>query len=158
MVHLTDMAFRYDLELVPILNSGGMVLADRYHYTPITRDTVRGIPLNFIENAYSFLKTPNITILLDVPVEVSIKRRSFNKNRIWRFGFYKEEFDGVDEPFDENGYAEYLNKLREEYLRLAAKDNNTFIIDGTLPIEEVLNQSINIINQYMEKTSNRPKI
>ena len=42
LIHCTDFADRYDRTILPLLQSGAIVLADRYIYTAFARDAVRG--------------------------------------------------------------------------------------------------------------------
>ena len=42
LLHATDFADRYERNILPLLQSGYVVLADRYIYTAFARDIVRG--------------------------------------------------------------------------------------------------------------------
>jgi dTMP kinase len=42
LIHCTDFADRYERQVLPLLNAGYIVLADRYIFTAFARDAVRG--------------------------------------------------------------------------------------------------------------------
>src|SRR2546428_9288336 len=74
LVHCTDFADRYERQVLPLLRAGYIVLADRYLYTALARDSVRGVDRKWVEQLYSFAKPPDITFYFQVPLEVSLKR------------------------------------------------------------------------------------
>src|SRR5207244_5650249 len=42
LIHCTDFADRYERQILPLLNAGYIVLADRYIFTAFARDALRG--------------------------------------------------------------------------------------------------------------------
>src|SRR5438093_7888426 len=74
LIHSTDFADRYDRQILPLLQAGYIVLADRYLYTALARDSVRGVDRKWDEQLDSFAVPPDITFYFQVPLEISLKR------------------------------------------------------------------------------------
>jgi len=74
LIHATDFADRYERQILPLLRAGYLVLCDRYIFTALARDAVRGVDRDWIEQLYSFAVHPDITFYFRVPLEVSLTR------------------------------------------------------------------------------------
>ncbi len=74
LIHATDFADRYERQILPLLRAGYIVLADRYIFTALARDAVRGVDRQWIESLYNFAVHPDITFYFRVPLEVSLNR------------------------------------------------------------------------------------
>ena len=72
--HATDFADRYERQILPLLRAGYLVLADRYIFTALARDAVRGVDRDWVEQLYSFAVHPDITFYFRVPLETSLGR------------------------------------------------------------------------------------
>src|ERR671919_2566785 len=60
LLHATDFADRYERNIYPLLRAGYIVLADRYIYTALARDIVRGCSKRWVENIYKYAVRPDI--------------------------------------------------------------------------------------------------
>ncbi len=74
LIHCTDFADRYDRQILPLLRAGYIVLCDRYIFTALARDAVRGVDREWVERLYSFAVHPDITLFFRVPLETSLQR------------------------------------------------------------------------------------
>jgi len=74
LIHCTDFADRYDRQILPLLRAGYIVLCDRYIYTALARDAVRGVDRDWVERLYSFAVHPDITLFFRAPLETSLQR------------------------------------------------------------------------------------
>ena len=74
LIHATDFADRYERQILPLLRAGYLVLADRYIFTALARDAVRGVDRDWVERLYSFAVQPDITFYFRAPLEVSLNR------------------------------------------------------------------------------------
>lgn len=74
LIHATDFADRYERQILPLLRAGYIVLADRYIFTALARDAVRGVDRDWVEQVYDFAVHPDITFYFRVPLEVSLNR------------------------------------------------------------------------------------
>ncbi len=74
ILHATDVAERQEIEIIPALRAGYVVLADRYVYTAFARDVVRGVDRDWIFNLYGFAIRPDLAIYLRIDAETSMGR------------------------------------------------------------------------------------
>lgn len=74
LIHATDFADRYERQILPLLRAGYLVLADRYIFTALARDAVRGVDRDWVEQLYSFAVHPDITFYFRAPLEVALHR------------------------------------------------------------------------------------
>lgn len=76
---------------------------------------------------------PNITIILDIPVDVAIER-------IQKRGRPVEIFEK----------KEFLSKVRDKYLEIYNNNENIYLVDGTKTEEEVFESIKGIIDAYID--------
>src|SRR5512140_3993284 len=74
LIHCTDFADRYERNILPMLKAGFIVLADRYKFTALARDTVRGCSQEWVEQLYSFAFQPDITFYFSLPLRTALDR------------------------------------------------------------------------------------
>jgi dTMP kinase len=74
LIHATDFADRYERQILPLLRAGYIVLADRYIFTALARDAVRGLDRDWLTKLYSFAVHPDITFYFRVQLETSLNR------------------------------------------------------------------------------------
>ena len=72
LLHATDFADRYERNVYPLLRGGYIVLADRYVYTALARDIVRGCDRKWLENICNYGIQPNIVFYFRIPVEIAV--------------------------------------------------------------------------------------
>ena len=63
----------YDL-ILPALSDGKIVLADRYFYTSLARDSVRGSERDWLENLFLSMIRPDLVLYFRINVETAINR------------------------------------------------------------------------------------
>ena len=132
LLYAADFADRLENIIIPALKSGFIVLLDRYYYTALARDVVRGQNIEWVKNLYDYAPAPDLIFYLDMPVDVLLKRIIGTTG----LDFYES---GRDVGFSTDFYKSfeiYQNKCLEQYNRM--KDIYKFIsIDGTKPIDEI---------------------
>lgn len=127
-----DRAHHLQKEIIPALKKGYIVISDRYILSTYCFGTIDGVSLDWLRALNSQFIKPDVTIILDVPPEVSIER-------------IKKSRSGV-ELFEEIGK---LRKIRENYRKLKDEFPNTFILDGTKTIEEVHKKIKEIVEKFI---------
>jgi dTMP kinase len=88
LFYATDFADQLENKIIPALRSGFVVLADRYIYTLMARDIVRGANPAWIREVYSIALVPDAVFYLSVRPRV-LAERIFQKNAIldyWESG------------------------------------------------------------------------
>ncbi len=121
LLHSTDFADRYEKNIYPLLRAGYIVLADRYIYTALARDTVRGCDKSWVRNMYSYARKPDLTFYFRVPIETAVNRIISGRPKL------KHYEAGMD-----------LGLSKDEYESMV-DDENFIVIDGTLDIEKQQN-------------------
>src|SRR5256884_5891185 len=74
LIHAADFANRVHAQILPALEAGAIVLADRYVYTAFVRDAVRGISDKWLRGVYSFAVPPTLAFYFVVPLDAAIRR------------------------------------------------------------------------------------
>lgn len=74
LLYATDFADRLENEIIPALEAGFVVLADRYIYTAFARDWMRGGDPQWIENAFGFAVVPDLICYLRIDLKNLIPR------------------------------------------------------------------------------------
>lgn len=135
LLHSTDFADRYEKNIYPLLRAGYIVLADRYIYTALARDTVRGCDRTWIKNMYSYARKPDLTFYFRVPIEVAVNRIISGRPKLKHYeagmdlGLSKDEYES---------YRIFQGRIVEEYESMVG-DENFVVIDGTQGIEKQQN-------------------
>jgi dTMP kinase len=132
MIHAADFADRCERQIVPLLQAGYLVLADRYLYTGIARDRGRGMPVDWVRNLYSFAPIPDVTFYFRAPLEVSLQRILSGRAEL------KYHEAGMDMGFSLDpveSFRVFQGRIQEQYDRMVETDN--FVqMDATLPVDE----------------------
>lgn len=79
LFYATDFADQLENSILPALKAGFIVLADRYIYTLMARDMVRGMDAEWLRNLYGIALVPDAVFYLNVSPE-ELVQRSFAKN------------------------------------------------------------------------------
>lgn len=74
LLYATDFADRLENEIIPALEAGFVVLADRYIYTAFARDWMRGKDRQWIEDVFGFAVVPDLICYLRIDLENLIPR------------------------------------------------------------------------------------
>lgn len=124
MVHATEFLHRYLEVIQPSLEQGYIVLADRYIYTALTRDYLRGVNRSDIENIYSFAQKPEVIIYFTGTPDVALNRvlqcRSF-------LSFYGSGMDLRYSLDMKESWLIYQSHLQQEYEKVLDKSNTIYI-------------------------------
>jgi dTMP kinase len=79
LFYATDFADQLENIILPALSAGFIVLADRYIYTLMARDMVRGMDETWLTNLYGIALEPDAVFYLNVSPE-ELVQRGFAKN------------------------------------------------------------------------------
>jgi len=133
LFYAADFADQLENKIIPALRAGYIVLSDRYIYTLMARDAVRGISKSWSHNLYGFALKPDLLFYLDVePKELA--HRVFKKNS--SLDYYES---GVDLGLSENmleSYIIYQRLISKEFKRMERK-YSIIPIDGNRDIMEI---------------------
>ncbi len=74
LLHAADIAEIHQRDIVPALQRGAIVLADRYIYTALARDLARGVEFEWVKHVYQFASRPDLSIYFQISVEEALHR------------------------------------------------------------------------------------
>jgi len=130
----------------PALADGSIVVCGRYSDSTLAYQGYgAGAPLDVlraIDAAATDGLRPNLTILLDLPVEVGLARK------------------GPDETtrFEAEQDVAFHRRVRAGFLALAADEPDRFaVVDATLTVDEVADEAWSIVAEMLARTSSEPK-
>jgi len=88
LFYATDFADQLENIILPALKAGFIVLADRYIYTLMARDMVRGMDEAWLKNLYGIAPEPDVVFYLSVEPEELVQRNLAKKATLdyWESG------------------------------------------------------------------------
>jgi dTMP kinase len=133
LFYATDFADQLENIIIPALKAGFMVLADRYIYTLMARDLVRGMDAAWLKNLYGIALVPDAVFYLNVSPEQLVER-NFAKN--YALDYWESGMDlGLSrEMFD--SFLKYQGLMAQEFKKLQSIYGFT-IVDADRPPEEI---------------------
>lgn len=133
LFYATDFADQLENIILPALRAGFMVLADRYIYTLMVRDIVRGADEAWLKNLYGIAPVPDIVFYLNVSPE-ELVQRNFAKNHALDFWESGMDLGLSRDMFD--SFLKYQALVAKEYQRLQSTYGFT-IIDANRSPDEI---------------------
>lgn len=147
LFYAADFADQLEHKIIPALQSGYVVLADRYIYTLMARNTVRGIRRLWSSDLYSFALVPDLVFSLDVD-PFKLVHRVFEKHQ--QLDYYESGSDmGLSDDMFES-FIIYQQKLAKEFEAIKKK-YGLVSIDGNLPSEDVNSILEDRISRFLEQ-------
>ncbi len=144
LFYATDFADQIENAIFPALKAGFTVLADRYIYTLMARDLVRGMDLKWLENLYGIALVPDAVFYLKVSPEILVQR-NFAKD--FALDFWESGMDlGLSrDMFD--SFIQYQSRMAEQFEQLQTK-YGFGIVDGDRSPDEInleLQQKVELV-------------
>jgi dTMP kinase len=133
LFYATDFADQLENIILPALRAGFMVLADRYIYTLMVRDLVRGMDETWLKNLYGMALAPDAVFYLNVSPE-ELLQRNFAKNAgldYWESGM---DLGLARDIFD--SFIIYQGMMLEQFKRLQSTYRFT-ILDGHRSVDDL---------------------
>ena len=112
----------------PLLDEGVNVISDRYWHSNFAFQHAQEVPYEDVASVNAGFRVPDLTLILDVPVEVAFERLH------GRDGAERRKFDSD---------RDFLERVRENYLELKwvlpdlIRDDSMFVVHGNAPVDEV---------------------
>jgi len=121
----------------PHLKNGFIVISDRFHDSSTAYQGFgRGLSVDDIRNIHKIAigeTVPDLTFLIDIPVEVAHKRKTDKAGNLDRI---------------ENSDTEFYSRVRKGYLQIAGEESRFRVIDGNRDVELVHKDIVNEILKY----------
>jgi dTMP kinase len=120
LLYATDLADRLHNIIIPALKAGLTVIADRYFYTALARDVVRGADPAWVRKLYGFAIEPDLVIYLQMPLELLLRRIITTRGGL---DFYESGRDiGMSTDLYQS-FKLYQSQILEEYEHMAEEFN-----------------------------------
>jgi dTMP kinase len=133
LFYATDFADQLENVIVPALRAGSMVLSDRYIYTLMARDLVRGADEKWLKNLYGIALVPDAVFYLKVSPEVLVQR-NFAKNHCLDYWESGMDLGLSRDMFD--SFLKYQRMMIDQFERLR-RAYDFDIVDGNRSMEQI---------------------
>ena len=133
LFYATDFADQMENIIMPALRAGFMVLADRYIYTLMARDLVRGMDETWLKNLYGIALIPDAVFYLNVAPEELIQR-NFPKNNALDYWESGMDLGLAPDLFD--SFLKYQGMMLEAFKRLQSTYRFT-MVDGHRGVDDI---------------------
>src|SRR5207302_2762498 len=133
LFYATDFADQLENIILPALKAGFIVLADRYIYTLMARDIVRGMDEAWLKNLYGIALEPDAVFYLNVMPE-ELVQRSFAKNTALDYWESGMDLGMSRDMFD--SFMKYQTTMQKTFRHLQTTYGFT-IVDGMRSSEAI---------------------
>ena len=133
LFYATDFADQLENIILPALKAGFIVLADRYIYTLMARDMVRGMDEQWLKNLYGIAPVPDAVFYLSVEPEELIQR-NLAKNATLDYWESGMDLGLARDVFD--SFLKYQAAMGEAF-RLLQKNYKFEFLDANRPVNAV---------------------
>ena len=133
LFYATDFADQLENIILPALRAGQMVLADRYIYTLMARDKVRGMDEVWLKNLYGMALVPDAVFYLNVAPEELVQRAfaKYSALDYWESGM---DLGLARDLFD--SFLKYQALMAQEFKRMQ-RTYDFHILNGQRSVEEI---------------------
>jgi dTMP kinase len=146
LFYATDFADQLENVILPALKAGFIVLGDRYIYTLMARDMVRGMEEPWLKNIYGIALVPDAVFYLQTTPE-NLVQRTFRKTSALDFWESGMDLGLSRDMFD--SFLQYQSRMAAQFQRLQATYGFR-MIDANRSIEEVYNELRRDIEEVMK--------
>jgi dTMP kinase len=146
LFYATDFADQLENVILPALKAGFIVLSDRYIYTLMARDMVRGMNEGWLKNIYGVALVPDAVFYLQTSPEHLVERtfRKAQQLDYWEsgmdLGLSRDMFDS---------FLKYQSLMIEQFQRLQ-KSYGFRIIDGNQSVDGIYEELRKDIEEVMK--------
>lgn len=132
LFYLADFADRLENQIIPALQAGFVVLSDRYFYSVIARDIIRGIDKTWARNLYGIALKPDLVLYMRASVPNLVTRLIHGRGlNYWESGM---DLHLADNMYD--SFVTYQSLLSKEFDELA-REFNFVPVDADLSPQEI---------------------
>lgn len=132
MLFAADRAHHLSTQILPALEEEKIVICDRYVLSTLAFGSL-DIDVNFLKSLNGMYIHPDVTIYIDTPVDVCLKRIEQSRQHAELFEDEKR-----------------MRLVKNNYMSLKSYFPRTFIIDGNGTKEEVFSRIINMIETKIQ--------
>jgi dTMP kinase len=156
LFYATDFADQLERVIIPALKAGFVVLADRYIYTLMARDIVRGSSMDWLKEIYGFALVPDAVFYLNVSPRI-LAERNFQKRGYldyWESGMDIQRVGGMYDNF-----IKYQARLHKVFQNLQREFSFYSVQGSRSPVsiaKEIRSRVEKILTSASEKAERAP--
>jgi len=155
LFYLADFADRLENQIIPALQAGFIVLSDRYFYSVVARDAIRGVDRQWSRQLYGIALRPDLILYMKASVPTLVQRLIHGRGlNFWEAGMDLHLADNLYDSF-----VIYQTLLSKEFDELALLYNFVTVDadQAVKPIFEELKVSITEVLHNQLPKSKIPK-
>jgi dTMP kinase len=153
LIHAADFASRTYAQILPALQAGAIVLADRYVFTAFARDSARGVSRPWLRQLYSFAVPPTLAFYFDVPLDEAMRRILVGRPEL---KYYEAGLD-LDLSSDaRESFRRFQDLIRCEYDAMV-DEFGLIRIDATQTLVAQQQQMREIVRPHLEGAMRAPE-
>lgn len=153
LIHCTDLADRYERQILPMLKAGYLVLCDRYIFTSFARDAVRGCDPDWLRRLYGFARVPDLTFFYNLPLETALGRILEGRPQL---KYFEAGMDMELSPDPVESFRIFQGRVMEHYLRLA-KEYGFVMMDATKEIHPMQEEMRALLKERVDLAAFRKR-
>ena len=132
LFYATDFADRLENQIVPSLKAGFYVISDRYFYSIVARDVVRGLDSKWARKVYGFAVIPDIIFYLRADINTLVTRIVHGRG----FEYWEAGMDIIKANNLYDSFCQYQKSMIEQFDKMA-EEYNFQIIDANRSIADI---------------------
>lgn len=132
LFYATDFADRLENQIIPALKAGFFVLSDRYFFSIIARDVVRGADPTWARKIYQFALIPDLVIYMRAEVPTLVTRIVHGRG----FNYWESGMDIIKSDNLYDSFVDYQSRMVEQFDCLA-KEFNFITVDANRSVQEI---------------------
>lgn len=152
LLHAADMVTRYEQEILPALSANKVVLADRYIYTSIVRDKLRGVDVEYLDKIYSDFRDPDILFHCVLPIHLAFSRLVADKG----LKYYGTGMDLNLADNREDSYVKYADMMDKMYRKILPEVRTYHKLDMRQSVEAITDDIKEVVKKVTGIGKYRP--
>lgn len=133
LMHATDMVLRYEQDILPALEANKIVVSDRYIYTSMARDEVRGVDINILKKVYADFRKPDILFHCSLPIHKAHARIIKEKG----LSYYGSGMDLSLADNKTDNYVKYCQLIDRVYRKILPTASGYKRLDMDRSVDEI---------------------
>ncbi|HOU00288.1 MAG: thymidylate kinase [Anaerolineaceae bacterium] len=155
LFYAADFADRLENQIIPALQAGFVVLSDRYFYSVVARDSIRGISSTWSKQLYGIALKPDLILYMKASIPSLVTRLIHGRGlNYWESGMDLHLADNLYDSF-----VQYQGLILEQF-DIMAKEYNFMTIDADPTedkiFEELKKPILELLHNRLTK-GNKPK-
>ena len=155
LFYAADFADRLENQIIPALQAGFVVLSDRYFYSVVARDSIRGISSTWSKQLYGIALKPDLILYMKASIPSLVTRLIHGRGlNYWESGMDLHLADNLYDSF-----VQYQGLILEQF-DIMVKEYNFMTIDADPKEEKILEELkkpiLELLHNRLTK-GNKPK-